>query len=268
MAKAFQITGDKNCTHDDLLFITHITSQGNALNIFNDNLLMPAGVSSTTGIVTKEQLKQILFDLAEGKSPHRGYLDMFIGAIDRTTLESVNGKTLQDKLENYLDENFIEDVAKTQLPSSLNIGYFTDGVLNTKYDSKTSEGKPDEAPYNPSKRKRRDNTPEYRMVGVADNDRMTNAEFEIFKAWHAKNAAGIPFEDLDRMIQVNDTEQAWGVFEEGVAKFVRGGLKGTEYHEIFEGIWASFLSESEREAILNEFRNQEGQFTDRQSGKK
>ena len=52
-----------------------------------------------------------------------------------------------------------------------------------------------------------------------------------------------------------------------MAKFVRGGLKGTEYHEIFEGIWASFLSESEKDAILNEFRNQEGQFTDRQSGK-
>jgi hypothetical protein len=120
---------------DNLLFITHITSEGNAINIYNNNLLMPAGVSSTTGIVSKEKLKQILFDLAEGKSPHRGYLDMFIGAIDRTVLENTPGKSLQTKLENYLDENFIEDVAKTQLPSSLNIGYFTNGVLNTKYDT-------------------------------------------------------------------------------------------------------------------------------------
>jgi hypothetical protein len=108
---------------------------------------------------------------------------------------------------------------------------------------------------------------EYRMVGVADGDKMTNAEFEIFKAWHAKNAAGIPFEVLEKIIKVNDNEEAWGVFENGVAKFVRGGLKGTEYHEVFEAIWASFLSESEKEAILNEFRNQEGQFTDRESGK-
>jgi hypothetical protein len=145
-------------------------------------------------------------------------------------------------------------------------------VINAKYDAELAaleESKPAEAPYDPSKRKRGGNGPsEFRMVGVADADRMTNAEFEIFKAWHAKNASGIPFQILDRMIQVNDTEQAWGVFEEGVAKFVRGGLKGTEYHEVFEGIWASFLSESEREAILNEFRNQEGEFTDRQSGKK
>lgn len=134
-AKKADIERKINSLPDNLLFITHITSGGNAINIYNDNLLMPAGVSSTTGIVTKEQLKQILFDLAEGKSPHRGYLDMFIAAIDRSTLENTVGKSLQDKLENYLDENFIEDAAKTQLPSSLNIGYFTDGILNTKYDA-------------------------------------------------------------------------------------------------------------------------------------
>lgn len=133
-AKKADINNKIDNLPDNLLFITHITSEGKAEVIYNDNLLMPAGVSSTTGIVDKQTLKQILFDLAEGKSPHRGYLDMFIGAIDKNTLENTTGKSLQDKLENYLDENFIEDVAKTQLPSSLNIGYFTNGVLNTKYD--------------------------------------------------------------------------------------------------------------------------------------
>lgn len=137
-AKKADIERKINNLPDDLLFITHITSDGNAVNIYNSNLLMPAGISSTTGIVTKEQLKQILFDLVEGKSPHRGYLDMFIGAINRNTLENTSGKNLQDKLENYLDENFVEDVARTQLPSSLNIGYFTKGNLNTKYDAELS----------------------------------------------------------------------------------------------------------------------------------
>ena len=134
-AKKADIERKINNLPDDLLFITHITSDNNAINIYNSNLLMPAGVSSTTGIVTKEQLKQILFDLVDGKSPHRGYLDMFIGAINKNVLENTNGKNLQDKLENYLDENFIEDVAKTQLPSSLNAGYFTNGILTTKYDA-------------------------------------------------------------------------------------------------------------------------------------
>ena len=134
-AKKAEIERKINELPDNLLFITHITSKGKAEVIFNDNLLMPAGVSSTTGIVDKETLKQILFDLVDGKSPHRGYLDMFVGAIDRITLENTNGKSLQDKLENYLDDNFIDDVAKTQLPNSLNVGYFTDGILTTKYDA-------------------------------------------------------------------------------------------------------------------------------------
>lgn len=133
-AKKADIERKVDSLPDNLLFITHVTSEGNAEVIFNDNLLMPAGVSSTTGIVDKEALKQLLFDLAEGKSPHRGYLDLFVGAIDRATLENTNGRSLQDKLENYLDDNFIDDVAKTQLPSDLNIGYFTNGILNTKYD--------------------------------------------------------------------------------------------------------------------------------------
>lgn len=122
---------------DDLLFITHITSESNSIEIFNSNLLMPAGVSSTTGVVNKKQLLSILNNLSEGISPHRGYLDMFIGAIDRKTLENNSGKSLQDKLENYLDENFLEDTGKAQLPASLNIGYFTKGVLTTKYDIAT-----------------------------------------------------------------------------------------------------------------------------------
>ena len=141
--------------------------------------------------------------------------------------------------------------------------------INAKYDAELAalQGAED---VDLSKIKRDDSEDapsEYRMVGVADDDRMTNAELEEFKAWHAKNVPGIPFEVLERLIQVNDNEKAWGVFENGIAKFVRGGLKGTEYHEVFEGIWASFLTESERGAILNEFRNQQGQFTDRESGK-
>lgn len=125
-----------------------------------------------------------------------------------------------------------------------------------------------EKPYDPSKRKRGDNGPsEYRMVGVADKDRMTNAELEIFKQWHAKKVQFIPFEVLEKMVQVNDNEEAWGVFENGIAKFVRGGLRGTEYHEIGHGIW-KMLPAAEQEALLNEFRTKPGTFTDRASHKK
>lgn len=136
-AKKADIENEISKLPNNLLFITHITSSGNAQVIYNDRLLMPAGVSSTTGIVNKESLKNLLFDLVDGKSPHRGYFDLFLGAIDRNILESTNGKTLQDKLENYIDDNFIDDAAKTQLPSSLNVGYFTNGILSTDYSAGT-----------------------------------------------------------------------------------------------------------------------------------
>lgn len=117
---------------DDLLYITHITNDNNAVNIFNSNLRMPAGVSSTTGIVTKAELVKLVNELIKGNSPHRGYLDLFIAAIDKATLQNQIGKTLFDKLESYLDDNFTEDVAKAQLPSSFNIGYYSNKVLNIK----------------------------------------------------------------------------------------------------------------------------------------
>ena len=144
-------------------------------------------------------------------------------------------------------------------------------IRQTEQDYKNTlaalEGKPTEAPYDPSKRKRGKNGPsEFRMVGADVSDRMTNAELEEFKAWHAKNASGIPFQILDRMIQVNENEEAWGVFEEGVAKFVRGGLRGTEYHEIGHGIW-TMLSAAEQQAILADERSKSGTFKDRASGK-
>jgi len=125
---------------------------------------------------------------------------------------------------------------------------------------------PVEKPYDPSKLKRRDDTPEFRRVGQDDVDRMTNAELEVFKQWHAENVPNIPFEELDRMVITHDGEEAWGVFENGIAKFVKGGLRGTEYHEVGHGIW-TMLSSGEQEAILNDERSKPGTFKDRESGK-
>jgi hypothetical protein len=145
--------------------------------------------------------------------------------------------------------------------------------INAKYDAELAalesgkEEAPADKPYDPSKKKRRGDAPEFRQVGKDSNDRMTNAELEMFKEWHAKNVPFIPFEILENIIKRGNVE-AWGVFENGVAKFVRGGLRGTEYHEIFEAIYADFLTETEKNNLLTEFRNKKGEFTDRQSGKK
>jgi hypothetical protein len=113
--------------------------------------------------------------------------------------------------------------------------------------------------------------------GVEDNEtrrvrtgeageRISGRDIEAFKAWHAKNVPNIPFEILESIISLHDGSKAWGVFEQGVAKFFKSGLRGTEYHEVFEGIWKAFLTQSERQAILDEFKSKRGSFLDRESG--
>ena len=109
--------------------------------------------------------------------------------------------------------------------------------------------------------------PMFREVGELDVERITPEDIEEFKKWHAEKAPFIPYEILDQIYKSVDGVRAWGVFEQGVAKFYKGAQRGTEYHEIFEGIWASFLTPTEQESIIKEERNKRGYFVDRASGK-
>lgn len=112
-----------------------------------------------------------------------------------------------------------------------------------------------------------DDVPFRRIQEAEAGDRIDDRDIQIFKAWYAEKVAKLPYEVLENIISVNSTEKAWGVFENGVAKFFKRGLRGTEYHEIFEGIWKAFLTESERQALLEEFKSRKGDFLDRESGK-
>jgi hypothetical protein len=108
----------------------------------------------------------------------------------------------------------------------------------------------------------------FRRVGATEGAKITEADLEEFKKWHAKYASGIPYEVLENIVKTHDNKTAWGVFEDGVAKFFRGAIRGTEYHEVFEGIFKGFLTEAQQRALLDEFKAQKGEFTDRASGKK
>ena len=149
---------------------------------------------------------------------------------------------------------------------STTLGINIKDVINAKYKAELAALEGGKKPVDNSKRKGRGRLT--RLVGQDVNDRMTNSDLEVFKQWHAEKVPFIPFEVLENIIKLKGGKEAWGVFENGVAKFVKGGLRGTEYHEIFEAIWADFLTESEKNNILNEFRNKKGEFTDRASGKK
>lgn len=147
---------------------------------------------------------------------------------------------------------------------------FDTNKINAKYDAEiaalgqTSETKSIDT----SKFKRRGDNPVYRRVGVNSSSRITEREIELFKDWHSKNVPNIPYRIMENVLTTHDNKSAWGVFENGVAKFYKGAIKGTEYHEIFEGIWKAFLSSSEQQAILDEFKSQSGDFIDRETGRR
>jgi hypothetical protein len=127
---------------------------------------------------------------------------------------------------------------------------------------------PIEKPAPPSgKSFKKKDDPLFREVGELDVERITPEDIEEFKKWHAEKAPFIPYEILDQIYKSVDGVRAWGVFEQGVAKFYKGAQRGTEYHEIFEGIWASFLTPAEQESIIKEERNKRGYFVDRATGK-
>jgi hypothetical protein len=139
----------------------------------------------------------------------------------------------------------------------------------TSTTEEIQEAKPQEEIVSFKGRKKKYNNDDTRKVSGVEGvgNRMTDAEIEIFKKWHSENTPNIPFEVLDKIITLHDGSKAWGVFEQGVAKFFKRGLKGTEYHEVFEGIWKAFLTEGERQALIAEFRSKKGNFLDRESGK-
>ena len=107
-----------------------------------------------------------------------------------------------------------------------------------------------------------------KVVGPLPFEKMTSDDLVEFKKWMAKNLPNIPFEVLQQLISINSTRKAFGAFDKGVVKFFTSAARGTEYHEAFEAIWHSFLTEDEQNAILKEFKSNKGSFLDLESGKR
>ena len=142
----------------------------------------------------------------------------------------------------------------------------TEAKVNVEVESTETPKEP--GSFNVKNVKKRGNLGFRKVSGLDKTDRMTEADYEVFKKWHAEKVPNIPFEALEQMINISPTQKAWGVAENGVAKFVRGGLRGTEYHEIGEVIWNWMLSPEQRAAILADERKRSGKFTDRETGRK
>ena len=175
--------------------------------------------------------------------------------------------SLADKVEDYINSKLSytpainnEDARKTLRSNVEQLGK----ELNSKLETKPEAAKkPDANKFKGFKGPKN----QYRTVGLDKKERMTDADLQLFKEWHAANAATIPYEVLENIITSNTGEKAWGVFENNVVKFVKGGLRGTEYHEIGEAIWNGMLTTEEQQAILDQERARPGTFKDRASRK-
>ena len=136
----------------------------------------------------------------------------------------------------------------------------------TKAEEKKEEPKPEAPKEDGATDGPSDNDLDLRAVAPGEEGGMTDEELQLFKEWHANNVPLIPYEIVENVLTTHNGVKAWGAFENGVAKFVRGGLRGTEYHEIFEGIW-KMLPKEQQDAIISELRESGKDFTDRETRK-
>ena len=77
----------------------------------------------------------------------------------------------------------------------------------------------------------------------------------------------IPLYRVKNMIKAANGKQAWGMLHKASIYLVENAEVGTVYHEVFEAVWKMFVGPEEKQKIINEFRNREGSYKDRFSGK-
>ncbi len=104
----------------------------------------------------------------------------------------------------------------------------------------------------------------FRLVNKDEKKaKITDNDLTEFKKFHAEKLPNLPYEILENTIDAFDGRKAYGVFVDGIAKFHKGAIRGTEYHEIFHSVFNLLLSPEEQSTLLNEVRNRPGTFKDR-----
>ncbi|HJT73051.1 MAG TPA: hypothetical protein VJ720_03510, partial [Chitinophaga sp.] len=91
-------------------------------------------------------------------------------------------------------------------------------------------------------------------------------DIESFRKYLQQVLPGIPLHVMENLIQATDGGFAWGVFADNAIYLYSQAEEGTGYHEVFEAVYAMFLSERERQALAQEFSSRKGTFTDRETG--
>ena len=242
--------------------VSSIISRGGGISFFKDKSGVVNEEAKLKMVNLAETVKnyfpEIFSKIQEYAKKYKG----FITSIDNFR-ETVRQAKFIDAFDSFLyNKDLLSDIdfARITLHNA--------ELATLEGTAPTEAPAPIEKPTPPSgKTFKKKDDPLFREVGELDVERITPEDIEEFKKWHAEKVPFIPYEILEQIYKSVDGVRAWGLFEEGFVKFYKGAQRGTEYHEIFEAIWASFLTPAERESILKQERNKGGYFVDRASRK-
>lgn len=91
------------------------------------------------------------------------------------------------------------------------------------------------------------------------------AKTEDFQALQSFLDKSLPQFTIKRMAHLIGGK-AWGQFKRSALYIYENAEIGTGFHEAFEGVWASYLTDEEKATLAAEFRSRKGKFTNPFSG--
>ena len=108
---------------------------------------------------------------------------------------------------------------------------------------------------------------EYRLQIANNFKKFQTEDWKQVEKALAKMLPNVPLYRVKNMIQATNGRLAWGMLQEGGIYLYTNAEVGTVYHEVFEAVWKMFATPEERAAVAAEFRNREGSYTDKFTGR-
>lgn len=107
----------------------------------------------------------------------------------------------------------------------------------------------------------------YRAVNLLPITNITTENWKDVEDFIKKTLPNIPLYRVKNIIQATNGKQAWGMVHKGAIYLYENAEVGTAYHEVFEAVWKMFAGPKDKQRIIDEFRNREGSYIDRFTGK-
>lgn len=97
-------------------------------------------------------------------------------------------------------------------------------------------------------------------------ERFEGENWTDVEKWLKANFPNVPVYRVKNVIKAANGKQAWGMFQDGAIYLYENAEVGTVYHEVFHAVWRMFADKTERDSIINEFKNRKGSFVERTTG--